>query len=82
MILPPLALAYLQKRRILPKSGLATQAADLALIGTSLFVCLPPAIAYFPQTAVIDAKSLEKQFSDIRDEKGAPVTQFEYNKGL
>lgn len=82
MIFPPLAIAYMQRKKLLPKTGRWAQAADLALIGASLFVALPPAIAYFPQTATIDAQSLEPRFHDVRDEQGRPVTQFEFNKGL
>ncbi|PWN35299.1 Tricarboxylate/iron carrier [Meira miltonrushii] len=82
MIFPPLAIAYLQRKRVLPKAGPLTRLADLTLIGTSLFLCLPPAIAYFPQTSSIDASKLEPQFHQIKDEQGKHVQQLQFNKGL
>jgi hypothetical protein len=82
MILPPLALVYLQKKRVVPHTGLWSRAADLSLIGASLFVFLPPAIAYFPQTASIAASSVEPAFQEVKDDSGHLVETFEYNKGL
>ena len=82
MILPPLALVYLQRRRIVPQAGPWSRAADLGLIGASLFVFLPPAIAFFPQTATVQASSVESAFRDIKDDSGKPVETFEFNKGL
>jgi hypothetical protein len=82
MILPPLALVYLQKKRIVPSKGPWSRAADLTLIGASLFVFLPPAIAVFPQTAAISASKVESKYHNVKDDNGKPVTTFEYNKGL
>lgn len=82
MILPPLALVYLQKRRIVPQTGIWSRAADLTLIGASLFVFLPPAIAFFPQTATIEASKVEPTFQNVKDDNGQIVQTFEYNKGL
>lgn len=82
MIFPPLAIAFLQRKRVLPKAGPLTRLADLTLIGTSLFLCLPPAIAYFPQTSTIDASKLEPQFHEIKDEQGKLVERLQFNKGL
>lgn len=82
MILPPLALVYLQKRRLVPQTGVWSRAADLGLIGASLFVFLPPAIATFPQTATIPASKVELAYQNIKDDTGNIVQTFEYNKGL
>lgn len=82
MILPPLALSFLQRRRVVPSAGLWAKVADLTLIGSSLFVFLPPAIATFPQTASIKAERLEKEFQNVTDERGEAVKVFEFNKGL
>lgn len=56
--------------------------ADLTLIGTSLLVFLPPAIATFPQVASIAPTKLESRFHNLKDAQGHPITQVEYNKGL
>ncbi|UZJ51788.1 hypothetical protein CBS101457_001108 [Exobasidium rhododendri] len=82
MILPPLALLYLQKRRIVPQRGPWSRAADLGLIGVSLFAFLPPAIAFFPQTATIPASKVEAAYQSVKDDSGKAVETFEFNKGL
>ena len=46
------------------------------LIGSSLLIFLPPAIATFPQRGSIDPKKLEAKF------KGLPHERVEFNKGL
>ena len=46
------------------------------LIGVSLLVFLPPAIAAFPSRASIDPKKLEKRFHDL------PYKTVEFSKGL
>ena len=82
LILPPLALSYLQRKKVVPSSGLWARAADLTLIGTSLLVFLPPAIATFPQVATVSPSKLESRFHDIKDEHGNRVDKLEFNKGL
>lgn len=111
LILPPLVLTYLQRKRVVPvrasasfphscissfltllqpsplartskQTGLWARAADLSLIGASLLVFLPPAIATFPQTATIDVRKLEDRFQNLKDAKGQPLTTVEFNKGL
>lgn len=82
LILPPLALKFLQRAKIIPASGALTRAIDLTLIGTSLLVFLPPAIATFPQVASINPRQLEPRFHELKDQHGDPITQVEFNKGL
>ncbi|SOV02426.1 related to Probable mitochondrial transport protein FSF1 [Ustilago sp. UG-2017a] len=82
LILPPLALRFLQRTKVIPVSGPLTRAVDLAMIGTSLLVFLPPAIATFPQVAKIDPKQLETKFHNLTYPEGRPITQVEFNKGL
>ncbi|PWY98355.1 tricarboxylate carrier [Testicularia cyperi] len=82
LILPPLALKYLQRRKLVPSSGPLARAVDLTLIGTSLLVFLPPAIATFPQVADIDPARLEPRFHQLRDDAGARISSVEFNKGL
>lgn len=47
----------------------------LTTVGLSLGVFLPPAIAYFPQTAATSAAKLEPQFKNVQ----GPIY---FNKGL
>lgn len=82
LILPPLALKFLQKAKLIPASGALTRAVDLTLIGTSLLVFLPPAIATFPQVASVSPKALEPKFHHLQDQNGQPIDKVEFNKGL
>ncbi|KAL9940507.1 hypothetical protein V8E36_001212 [Tilletia maclaganii] len=82
LILPPLMLTYLQRKRIVPASGMWAKVADLGLIGTSLLVFLPPALASSPQTATVRPAALESRFHDVKDKEGKPVEFLEFNKGL
>ena len=67
---------------MIPASGALTRAIDLTLIGTSLLVFLPPAIATFPQVAKISPSQLEPRFHHLTDAQGQPITEVEFNKGL
>ncbi|KAE8215015.1 hypothetical protein CF327_g1640 [Tilletia walkeri] len=82
LILPPLMLSYLQRKRIVPASGMWAKVADLGLIGTSLLLFLPPALASSPQTATVRPTALEARFHDVKDKAGNPVEELEFNKGL
>ncbi|SPO27583.1 related to Probable mitochondrial transport protein fsf1 [Ustilago trichophora] len=82
LILPPLALKFLQRAKVIPASGALTRAVDLTLIGTSLLVFLPPAIATFPQVARINPNKLEPKFHHLTDQQVNPITEVEFNKGL
>lgn len=82
LILPPLALRALQRAKFIPTSGSLTRVVDLAMIGTSLLVFLPPAIATFPQVATVNPKSLESKFHHLTDPAGNPIDRVEFNKGL
>lgn len=82
LILPPLVLAYLQRKKVVPSAGPWARIADLSLIGTSLLIFLPPAIATFPQTASIETGKLESKFQGLKDENGREVEAVRFNKGL
>lgn len=82
LILPPLALRFLQRAKVIPASGALTRVVDLTLIGTSLLVFLPPAIATFPQVAKIDPNKLEPKFHHLTDQHSNPIREVEFNKGL
>ena len=58
-----------------PRGKLVSNIANISFIGLCLGLCLPPAIAYFPQTAQVEPKKLEDKFHD----EAGPVY---FNKGL
>ncbi|GAA5848814.1 hypothetical protein JCM8547_006352 [Rhodosporidiobolus lusitaniae] len=78
LILPPLIITLLERRGAFsgPNGKRLSTVTNLGLIGLSLLVFLPPAIAYFPSRASIDPKKLEKRFHEV------PYEQVEFNKGL
>lgn len=83
MVIPPLILARLQKTRLLrgkPKS--VEILTNIGLIfGTSLAV-LPFALAVFPQRRIMPVSKLEPEFQLLKDEKGEPIEQLEFNRGI
>jgi len=77
LIIPPMAMAAMQRAGWFngPKGKITSTLTQLTLIGLSLGLFLPPAIAYFPQRASINPKKLEEQFHNVNDE-------VYFNKGL
>ena len=78
LILPPLLITLLERRGAFrgPNGARNSTVLNLGLIGASLLVFLPPAIAAFPSRASIDPKKLEERF------KAVPYERVEFNKGL
>ncbi|TNY24386.1 Tricarboxylate/iron carrier [Rhodotorula diobovata] len=78
LILPPLLITVLERRGAFrgPNGARLSTVLNLGLIGASLLVFLPPAIAAFPSRASIDPKKLEQRFRDV------PYDHVEFNKGL
>ena len=78
LILPPLLITILERRGAFrgPNGARLSTVLNLGLIGASLLVFLPPAIAAFPSRASIDPKKLEQRFRDV------PYDHVEFNKGL
>ncbi|GAA5916708.1 hypothetical protein JCM6882_005782 [Rhodosporidiobolus microsporus] len=78
LILPPLIVTVLERRGAFnrPNGKTLSTVTNLGLIGLSLLVFLPPAIAAFPSRASIDPKKLEKRFHEV------PYEKVEFNKGL
>ncbi|GAA5833569.1 hypothetical protein JCM3766R1_002576 [Sporobolomyces carnicolor] len=78
LILPPLIITVLERRGAFarPNGQRLSTVTNLGLIGLSLLVFLPPAIAAFPSRATIDPKKLEKRFHDV------PYDSVEFSKGL
>lgn len=83
MAVPPLLLMRLQKTRVLRgKSKLAETAVNIGLIFATSLVALPFALAVFPQRRTVDATRLEPRFHNLRDKRGAEITQVEFNRGI
>uniref|UniRef100_A0A0K3CIP3 BY PROTMAP: gi/472580684/gb/EMS18468.1/ mitochondrial carrier protein, tricarboxylate/iron carrier [Rhodosporidium toruloides NP11] gi/647397170/emb/CDR39996.1/ RHTO0S04e12992g1_1 [Rhodosporidium t... n=1 Tax=Rhodotorula toruloides TaxID=5286 RepID=A0A0K3CIP3_RHOTO len=78
LILPPLIMTLLEKRGVFnrPNGRRVNTVTHIGLIGLSLLVFLPPAIAAFPSRASISPKKLEERFH------GVPFEEVEFNKGL
>jgi len=75
----------LQKRGFFkgPAGRRTEMVTNLGLIAGSLLLCLPPAIATFPQTGRIKVSKLEPRFQDIVDPRtGQRLDVVEFNKGL
>ncbi|KAI9636214.1 Tricarboxylate/iron carrier [Dioszegia hungarica] len=77
LIIPPLVMTLLEKRNAFggPRGKAMASLTNLTLIGLSLGLFLPPAIAYYPQRAETDPVKLEDRFK----RESAPVY---FNKGL
>lgn len=78
MILPPLIITLLERRGAFkgPNGKRWSTVTNLGLIGASLLVFLPPAIAVYPQRGSIDPKKLEERFRQLE------LQRVEFNKGL
>ncbi|WWD07459.1 hypothetical protein V865_005559 [Kwoniella europaea PYCC6329] len=77
LILPPMVMTLLTRRGVFsgPRGNLTSNITQLTLIGLSLGLFLPPAIAYFPQKAETSPAKLESRFKEYK----GPVY---FNKGL
>ncbi|BGO92433.1 hypothetical protein NBRC10512_000519 [Rhodotorula toruloides] len=78
LILPPIIMTLLEKRGVFnrPNGRRLNTVTHIGLIGLSLLVFLPPAIAAFPSRASISPKKLEERFHEV------PFEEVEFNKGL
>lgn len=77
LIIPPMVMTYLQHRGAFvgPRGHTLATLTQLTLIGLSLGLFLPPAIAYFPQRAKVSTDKLEDKFHDLHED-------VYFNKGL
>ncbi|GAA5820230.1 hypothetical protein JCM10212_006788 [Sporobolomyces blumeae] len=78
LILPPLLITILERRGAFarPNGARLASVANLSLVGLSLLLFLPPAIAAFPSRAEIEPRKLEERFWNVGYDK------VEFNKGL
>lgn len=77
LIIPPMVMTWLQARGTFvgPRGHLLANVTQLTLIGLSLGLFLPPAIAYFPQRASVSTDKLEDKFHGYKE-------KVYFNKGL
>ena len=72
----------LDKFGLMPKAKGPKTVLELAVVTFALCTALPISVSLFPQKGEIQAKMLEKEFWEVRNEEGAVIEKFYYNKGL
>lgn len=82
LTIQPIVMSLLERRGMFARSPRLYQPINFAVINFSLFAGIPASIALFPQVCSVPARRLESRFHTMRDENGAPITKFYYNKGL
>ncbi|KAI8067667.1 Tricarboxylate/iron carrier [Gilbertella persicaria] len=82
LIIPPLLLSRLQRTRFIQQRPKLVMPLNFGLIALSLMTALPAAIAVFPQVGELQTSQMEKEFQDLEDVKGKPITKLYFNKGL
>ena len=82
LTVPPLAMAYLERRPLLMRNPRLALPINLAIITTMLLTALPAAIAIFPQRASLRVRHLEQRFHSLVDAHGKPVDRVYFNRGL
>lgn len=79
MVFPPLVMSVLGPKIPNPRMRMAV---NMGILTSVLINCVPPALAAFPQRDKVAVASLEKEFHNLKDSKGQPITHLYYNKGL
>ncbi|KAG1110496.1 hypothetical protein G6F42_015314 [Rhizopus arrhizus] len=82
LILPPVILGRLQKTDFIKQRPKLIVPLNFGLIALSLMTALPAAIAVFPQIGELQTANMEKEFQDLKDVDGKPITKLYFNKGL
>ncbi|KAI8149437.1 putative mitochondrial transport protein fsf1 [Fennellomyces sp. T-0311] len=82
LVFPPLILDRLQQKPYFQANPKALLPINFGLIAISMMSALPAAIAVFPQISALETASMEKEFQDLKDSNGKPITRLYYNKGL
>lgn len=83
MLFPPLALKALKATLpVLKSSKMGSGIVEVGLIGSSIYFCLPAAIAVYPQVMVISTSQLEPQFQHLKGASGEHIEYVTCNKGL
>jgi hypothetical protein len=86
LLIPPFLLDALRASKslgpLMARSAGVRLGVELAVFSVFLQVALPPAVALFPQTGVIDASELEDSFVTRRTQSGRLTQRYTYNKGI
>ncbi|GAA5811756.1 hypothetical protein MFLAVUS_005199 [Mucor flavus] len=82
LILPPILLGRLEKTEFVKARPKLVIPLNFGLIALCLMTALPAAIAVFPQVGELQTESMEKEFQDLNDSHGKPITKLYFNKGL
>ncbi|KAI8643691.1 Tricarboxylate/iron carrier [Parasitella parasitica] len=82
LILPPIILGRLEKTNFIKQRPRLIVPLNFGLIALSLMTALPAAIAVFPQIGELETTIMEKEFQDLKDAQGKPITKLYFNKGL
>lgn len=82
LILPPVILGRLEKTDFIRQRPKLVVPLNFGLIALSLMTALPAAIAVFPQIGELQTANMEKEFQDLKDVDGKPITKLYFNKGL
>lgn len=82
LIIPPLLLGQLQKTKFIQQRPKLVVPLNFGLIALSLMTALPAAIAVFPQVGELQTSQMEKEFQNLKDSTGKPITKLYFNKGL
>ncbi|KAI7854413.1 Tricarboxylate/iron carrier [Circinella umbellata] len=82
LVVPPLIMDNLSQKPFFKANPKALLPINFGLIALSMFTSLPLAIATFPQISSLNTSSMEKEFQNLTDSEGKPVTRLYYNKGL
>lgn len=81
-IVPALLWKMVEIAKLTPKSPKGIIGIDVIVTAISLTVALPLAIAIFKQELTLKNEKLEPQFHKLKDNKGNPIHEFTFNKGL
>ncbi|KAI9489683.1 Tricarboxylate/iron carrier [Zychaea mexicana] len=82
LVVPPLIMDHLAQKPFFQTNPKALLPLNVGLIALSMFTSLPLAIATFPQISSLDTSSMEKEFQNLKDDNGKPISRLYYNKGL
>jgi hypothetical protein len=82
LFVPTISFYYLTKLKMMPKNRGIKMAVETLVFLAALIYAPPMACAIFPQLARAPVTKLESEFQNLTDERGRPITELFYNKGL
>lgn len=82
LVIPPVSMALLKRNARFAATKALHTPFELAIIGVSLAIGVPLAIALFSSTVEVPVEKLEDKFHALRDESGKPIKTVFFHKGL